>query len=309
MLKFGGTSVGSAGALRSAVAIVKAACAERPLVVVVSALAGVTNALEAAAAGARNGGLDAARFAGALRERHLALLAAVAHGRAATRAASTLRRRTLELERELAASVAEAGARGAARAGVLALGERLAAPLVAAALRSAGLDAHVIDAVALVRTSDAWDEAAVDLPATRELVRDAIGGLAPTAVPVVTGFLGGTASGETTLLGRGGSDLTAALLGWALEAERVEIWSDVDGVMSADPRLDPQARTLPRLGYAEATELARRGARVLHPRTLEPLAPLGIPLFVGNTFRPTAAGTWIGPELAKGKGQPEGTAA
>ena len=114
-------------------------------------------------------------------------------------------------------------------------------------------------------------------------------------MPVVTGFLGATEAGETTLLGRGGSDLTAAVLGWALDAERVEIWSDVDGVMTADPRLVPAAGPSPRLSYAEATALARAGAKVLHPRTLEPLEDAGIPVFVGNTLRPDRPGTWIGP--------------
>ena len=112
-------------------------------------------------------------------------------------------------------------------------------------------------------------------------------------MPVVTGFIGATQAGETTLLGRGASDLTAAILGWALDAERVEIWSDVPGVLDADPRSVPTAATIPWLSYAEATRLARAGARVLHPRTLEPLADAGIPVFVGSTLRPDGPGTWI----------------
>jgi aspartate kinase len=128
-------------------------------------------------------------------------------------------------------------------------------------------------------------------------------------VSVVTGFIGSTEAGETTLLGRGGSDLTASVLGWALDAERVEIWSDVDGVMTADPRLVPTAATLPRLTYAEATAIARGGAKVLHPRTLEPLEAAGIPVFVGNTRRPEGPGTWIGPAPAVERAEEDGTAA
>jgi aspartate kinase len=129
-------------------------------------------------------------------------------------------------------------------------------------------------------------------------------------VPVVAGFVGATEAGETTLLGRGGSDLTAALLGWALDAERVEIWSDVDGVMTADPRLHRGARTIDRLSYAEAAALARAGAKVLHPRTLEPLEDSGIPVFVGNTLRPGGPGTWIGcVESAAAEAEEAGTAA
>jgi aspartokinase/homoserine dehydrogenase 1 len=140
----------------------------------------------------------------------------------------------------------------------------------------------------------------VDFPATRRLVAEAIAALPLGRVPVVTGFIGGSASGATTLLGRGGSDYTAAVLGWALDAERVEIWSDVPGVMSGDPRRDAGARTLPRLSYREAMALARAGAKVLHPRTLEPLEPLAIPVFVGRTLDSRGAGTWISVEPVAG---------
>jgi aspartate kinase len=187
-------------------------------------------------------------------------------------------------------------------------------PIVEAALRARGLEAQAVDAASLVRTDAAFAEATVDYPATRRLARAVFDALGLGAVPVVTGFLGATEAGETTLLGRGGSDLTAAVLGWALDAERVEIWSDVDGVMSADPRLVATAETLPRLSYAEATALARRGAKVLHPRTLEPLEGAGIPVFVGNTLHPGRPGTWIGPtdvaiEAAHETDEEAGTAA
>jgi aspartate kinase len=178
-------------------------------------------------------------------------------------------------------------------------------------LRSRSLDASAVDAAPLLRTDGSWNEAAVDFPATRRLVGAALGALPPESIPVVTGFIGGTEHGRTTLLGRGGSDYTAAVLGWALEAERVEIWSDVPGVMSGDPRRDPGARTLPRLSYSQASALARRGAKVLHPRTLEPLEPLGIPVFVGKTLDPHGPGTWIGAldHEAKTRRHEEGTAA
>jgi aspartate kinase len=296
VLKFGGTSVGSAGALRSALSIAAGAAGERPAVVVVSALSGVTDALEAALGGAAGGRLDAAGFVAALRARHEALLAAVARGRAAARAASALRGRLGELEAGLRRLAAAGAATARDRALVLAFGERLSAPVFAAGLGSLGLDARALDAAELVRTDGAFAEAAIDPAETRRLVRLALGALGPDVVPVVTGFIGATASGETTLLGRGGSDLTAAVLGGALDAERVEIWSDVDGVLEADPRLFPGAATIPWLSYAEATALARAGAKVLHPRTLEPLVEAAIPVFVGNTLRPDAPGTWIAPE-------------
>lgn len=309
ILKFGGTSVGSAVPLAAALGIVERASSEAPVVVVVSALHGVTNALEAALAGAATGRLDASRFTGALRDRHLALLRAVATGRAATRATSELVARLSALEERLREVAGSGDAPAAVRASVLATGERLSAPIAAAALRSRGMGATAFDAFAFVRTDAAWSEAAVDFPATRALVDAALAALPEASVPVVTGFIGGTADGHTTLLGRGGSDYTAAVLGWALEAERVEIWSDVPGVMSGDPRRDASARTLPRLGYREASALARAGAKVLHPRTLEPLEPVGIPLFVGSTLAPEAGGTWIGLDPVVNEAIEEGTAA
>jgi aspartate kinase len=307
VLKFGGTSVGTAPALRSALGIAEAAARMGPAVVVVSALSGVTDALEAALAGAAAGRLHAPGFAAAIRDRHLALLAAVAQGRPARRAATAVRERAAELERRLGAVAAERGFSPAARAGILALGERLSVPVVEAGLGTRGLAARGVDGASLVRTDEAFVDASIDYAVTRRLARTALASLGEGVVPVVTGFLGATAAGETTLLGRGGSDLTAALLGWALAAERVEIWSDVNGVMTADPRVVPEAVTIPRLSYAEAAALVRGGARVLHPRTLEPLEAAGIPVFVGNTMRPDAPGTWIG--LVTAVAEEDGTAA
>ena len=310
VLKFGGTSVGTAPVLCSALGLAETAARERPVVVVVSALSGVTNALEAALPGAAAGRLDVSGFGTAIRGRHLALLAAVARGRPALRADAAVRASAAELERRLRALAPDRAFSPRARAAVLALGERLAAPIVAAGLRARGVEAHAVDGASLVRTDEGFAEATVDYPATRRLARSALGSLGRSAVPVVTGFVGATEAGETTLLGRGGSDLTAAVLAWALDAERVEIWSDVDGVMTADPRLDPAARTIDRLSYAEAAARARAGAKVLHPRMLEPLEDAGIPVFVGNTLRPGGPGTWIGPaEPAAEEAQEAGTAA
>jgi bifunctional aspartokinase / homoserine dehydrogenase 1 len=309
VLKFGGTSVGTAPALRSAIGIAEAAARERAVVVVVSALSGVTDALEAALAGAAAGRLDVPAFSAAIRARHLALLGAVARGKPALRASVLVRERLGDLEAHLRAVAAGRGFSAATRATVLAAGERTSVPIVEAALRSRGLEAQALDGASLVRTDTAFAEAAVDYPETRRLATAAVGSLPPRAIAVVSGFLGGTEAGETTLLGRGGSDLTAAVLGRALEAERVEIWSDVDGVMTGDPRLDRDARTFARLTYAEAAALARAGARVLHPRTLEPLEEAAIPVFVGNTMRPGGPGTWIGPVEAAGEPEEAGTAA
>jgi aspartokinase/homoserine dehydrogenase 1 len=163
-----------------------------------------------------------------------------------------------------------------------------------AGLRARGLRAEAVDGADLIRTDDAWGEANVDFAATRALVASRLTNRRGDALPIVTGFVGGTADGRTTVLGRGGSDYTAAILGAALGADRVEIWTDVDGILSADPHLVDEAFTLEHLSYAEALSLARAGAKVLHPKTIPPVAAARIPVFVGNTSRRQASGSWIG---------------
>lgn len=174
-----------------------------------------------------------------------------------------------------------------------AAGERLAAPVVAAALQQRGLPAVPVEATRLLLTDSTFGEAEVDLEGSRERVRRRLGRLPPCAIPVVTGFLAADEAGRVTTLGRGSSDYTAALLGALLEAERVEIWTDVAGVCTAEPRRVPDARRLSAVSYGLAGELAWLGGRVLHPRTVEPLAPLGIPLEVRSTLRPEEPGTLV----------------
>ncbi len=174
---------------------------------------------------------------------------------------------------------------------VLATGERLSVPVLVAALESAGIPAEGEDASALIRTDSRFGEAEVDLAVTRTQVRQRLGDR--HTVKVVTGFFGADAAGRTALLGRGASDTSATLLAACLDAERVELWSDVDGVLSGDPRLVGNAFPLPRLSYDEAAELAFYGAKVLHKRSIAPARNQAIPIWVGNTFHPDAPGTWI----------------
>jgi aspartate kinase len=296
ILKFGGTSVGSPQALGQALDVVVRAAAQTPVVVVASAMSGVTDALVLAARGAASHSHDVAHLVEHLRARHLELLHSVASYHPAHRAAETITARLHELSALLEAVQAARVCTPRQQDAIAALGERLSVPVVVAGLEDRGLTALAVDAGDLLRTDAAFGAAEVDLPATRRLARTRLLQLADGVVPVVTGFLGATPLGATTTLGRGGSDWSAAVLGWALGAERVEIWTDVDGVMSADPRREAGAVTLPRLGYAEATRLALAGAKVLHPKTMTPLAEAGIPIVVRNTLRPDAPGTWIGPE-------------
>jgi aspartate kinase len=293
VLKFGGTSVATAPAMRAAVGVVAAAArsGEHP-VVVVSALAGVTDELVDAVARARAGDATAAHVGERLRARHLAQLEALAGAdRAVTRRAAEAFEGVLDgLRRRLHG--ARSGDRGVRAAPMLAAGERLAAPLFVAALEAAGLGAEVAEAVDLLVVDGDPEDGAPDVAASRPraLARFAFLG---ERVAVVPGFHGAGRDGEPKLLGRGGSDTAATALGAALGAERVEIWTDVDGVAAADPRAVPGARPIARMSWDRAEALAATGARVLHAKSLAPAREAGIAVVVRNTFRPEAPGTWI----------------
>ena len=307
VLKFGGSSLGAPDALAASLQIVSAAAAEARPVVVVSALGGATDVVADAVRDAAAGRPSFRAVVPALRARHLAALADVADGPDAAAAAIAiegwLSRLDALLDEIAAARRCPAGTRDLA----LSVGERLAAPLFAAALRARGVEARSRDAARFVRTDSRPGEAEVDHRATAALVRRELDDGGP--LPVVTGFLGADAHGATTLLGRGGSDYTAALVAAALQAPRLEIWTDVAGVFAADPRVVEGARPLPRLGYGEAAELALFGAKVLHPRTIEPLAAQGIVVAIRGTLERGAAGTTVGPLPAARRGRPLGAAA
>jgi aspartate kinase len=186
---------------------------------------------------------------------------------------------------------------------ITSLGERISARVLAALLRQRGGRSEALDATELIVTDDTFQGAVPLMDATQAQVSVRLWPLSEQGIiPVVTGFIGATEDGVTTTLGRGGSDYSAAILGVCLGADEVWTWTDVDGVMSADPRLVPDARVIPTLSYSEVGELAYFGAKVLHPRTIRPVVEHGIPLWVKNTFNPTCPGTRIvrEPETAPG---------
>ena len=302
--KFGGTSVTTPERVRRVVEIVAGgADAEARRVVVTSAFGGVTDRLldaVEAAVGRTGGHRD---LLAGLRERHAEALDALALEAERGGVGAALDAVFDEVGELLYGVYLLRECTARFRDRIVSAGERAAAPLVAAAFRRAGHAAVALDATAFVRTDDAFGEAAVDMTETRRLAQAAIADVPPGAVAVVTGFVASTEDGVTTTLGRSGSDYTATILAAALDAERCVIWTDVNGVLSADPRVVPEAFPLPALSYAEAAELAHFGAKVLHPRTMRPLVRAGIPLDIKNTLRPEAAGTRVGPA------PPDGTAA
>ena len=174
------------------------------------------------------------------------------------------------------------------------MGEQMSAPIVAAYLRAIGQDAEAINATELIVTDDNHLNATPDLLVTKVKVDERVRPILERGgIPIVTGFVGATPEGITTTLGRGGSDYSGSILGYALDAEEVWIWTDVDGVMSADPRIVADAVSIPELTYREISELAYYGARVLHPKTMRPVIENGIALRIKNTFNPDHSGTVI----------------
>ncbi|GIV62611.1 MAG: bifunctional aspartokinase I/homoserine dehydrogenase I [Rhodothermaceae bacterium] len=300
--KFGGTSVATPERIRRVVDLVRSEPETVRRVVVVSALGGVTDQLLQAIEEARERTGTHRALLEALWARHEAALRDLARPeeQAALHDVLLAHWRNLTELLDGVSLLRECTMRS--RDAIIGTGERLAAPLVAAAFRAAGLDAADHDATHFIRTDDAFGEATVQWAETQRLIRDHFAAVPPGQIAVVTGFIAATERGVTTTLGRSGSDYTATILGGALQAERVVIWTDVDGVLSADPRLVPGAFTLPELSYREAAELAYFGAKVLHPRTMRPLIEAGIPLQIKNTLNPAAPGTLIRAETTLVRG-------
>jgi aspartate kinase len=291
VLKFGGTSVADAAAIDRLVGIVRARAGART--VVVSALDGVTDRLLAIGDLAVRDGTAARAALDEVLARHITVAAALGRD-AAAGVEPMLRGISRGAERTVDAIAESAHAAPPLLDKLVAAGELWSSRLVAAFLSSAGLRAQWIDARHVVRTDGRHRQAAPDLTATEEAVRRHVRpALALERIVVVGGFIGSGPDGATTTLGRGGSDYSAALVGACLLADEIEIWTDVDGVFSADPRFVSQARVLPSISYEDAEILATFGAKVLHPKTIEPAAALDIPVRVLNSRRPSEPGTRI----------------
>jgi len=296
VMKFGGTSVGDSKRIRGAAEIAAEAAKERAVVVVVSAMSGVTNTLIAAAGKAATGDESAAdALAKSLQKKHHEVIGELI--------SDTEKRRGLVIEIDALIERAANYCRGCALLGELSpraldviagTGERLTARITAAMLREMGYRGVALDASDLIVTDEVHGGARPLSVPTRTKTRAALVPLLETdAIPVVTGYIAATAKGIPTTLGRGGSDFSATILGAALDAHDVIIWTDVNGVLTADPRMVPDAVTLDEVSYTEAGELAFFGAKVLHPMTLRPVIESAIPVWIRNSFQPHQAGTKI----------------
>ena len=293
VLKFGGTSVGDAERVQDAAAIIE--LQPMPRAAVVSAASGVTNLLLDAAGTAADGNRDrASDVVVAIRAKHANVLSGITDERERDAARELVEQLHLSLDAALdqVAAAGELSKRDSDR--IVSTGEKSMSIMMAATLRSRGTPAVHVFADTVIATDDRFGSARPDHQRTREqAAANVLPHLTAGKSVVMTGFIGGAPDGSTTTLGRGGSDYSATLLGAALDATEVQIWTDVPGVLSADPRQVADARVVPTISYDEAQELAHFGAKVLHPRTIRPAVARDIPVRILSTFAPKEPGTLV----------------
>lgn len=297
VMKFGGTSVGTPEAMAQTAHIIQRHLKDWPrLVAVTSALSGVTDLLITSAVSAARGDTDTyQKVTQTLKSRHdVQIRALIPEKSRQERISQEINLLILDFANLCQAISIIGEATPRAMDAVASLGERMAARILAGTLKSIGTRAEAIEATRLIITDEHFQSAHPDLDATREATRAVLNPLMDESiVPVVTGFMSASKTGATTTLGRGGSDYTGALIGAVLPADEVWIYTDVDGVMTADPRIVPNASTIEELTYREVSELAYFGAKVLHPKTIRPVIEAGIALRVLNTFNPDHPGTCL----------------
>jgi aspartate kinase len=304
VMKFGGTSVGSAERIAAGADLVLQAARTRPVVAVVSAMSKVTDTLLETMRRAEAG--DLAGMESNIRElerRHLDVCRALFPAGQQSTVTAGVRGLLKEFDRicQGILMLGEKPPRSVDEA--VATGEKLSAGIVAALLECRGVPAAAVNGSEVIVTDAAFGNASPILDQTRARAEKVLGPhIAANTVPVVTGFNGATADGRPTTLGRGGSDFSASILAAVLDAEELWIWTDVDGIMTADPRVVADAAVLEEVSYNEAAELAYNGAKVLHPRTLAPLIEKQIPVWSKNSFRPELPGTKIVPRISDASG-------
>jgi aspartate kinase len=294
VMKFGGTSVADASAFDNVARIVAERIELRP-VVVVSAMSGMTDVLLASAELAQSGeGERAVTCLGPLFDRHRTVAAALLDHNSADEFSDRLEIAVADIKHLLAKLNDDVASRAQWKDELVSFGEQLSSDLLARVLLTRGVQSVNVDARRCIITDDGHGNAS---PLVAETALRSQTLLQPVMesghVPVLGGFIGSTLADVTTTLGRGGSDYTAAIVGAALDCEEIQIWTDVSGVLTADPRVVPQAQTVERLSYGEAAELAYFGAKVLHPKTIQPAIEKNIPVRICNSHLPDERGTLV----------------
>jgi aspartate kinase len=294
VMKFGGTSVQDSAAIERAADIVLGRLKQQP-VVVVSALAGVTDSMLTMSQNAASGQLSqASDLLQQIRQRHLEVLYALASGASQIAVRERIHEMT-DLLQDMLRGVATLGELSARTTdAILSSGELLSSAIVSAAFQARGIDSALVDSRRCIVTDAAYTRAVPRFDQTTGRLRYELEPLLQAGrVPIMGGFIAATAEGIPTTLGRGGSDFSAAIIGAALKASRIEIWTDVEGMMTTDPRLCSRALKIEAIGFDEAAELAYFGAKVLHPATLIPAIEKNVPIHVLNSRKPKNQGTRI----------------
>jgi aspartokinase/homoserine dehydrogenase 1 len=297
ILKFGGTSVGSVESIKQVIAIIEKHRQQGDqIAVVLSAMGGVTNQLIEIGRMAITGETDYMELVRRIEDRHFNIIKALIPVKEQGKVVANVRGiinqledllRGVSLIRELTPRTHDL---------ITSFGERLSTTIITECVKSGGIPAQFLDARTIIKTDAQFGQAEVNYTLTNDLIKayfDKVAGMPGTPVQLITGFIGSTEKNETTTLGRGGSDYTASIIGAALNADMIDIWTDVDGMMTADPRKVPNAFNIPTITYAEAMELSHFGAKVIYPPSLQPAFARNIPIRVLNTFNPTHEGTVV----------------
>jgi aspartate kinase len=309
VMKFGGTSLGSAERIASVADRVRERLDRKP-VVVVSALSRVTDLLIRTAHMALDGdsGWESAVYE-LLARHHAVVSELLPPGREQDRLFATIDAVTMELRGFYTAVQSLGELTPRTLDAIAAVGERVSHEMVTSALQARGIPGQAVDARALIVTDESFGRATPILDETAKRVREVLLPILQAgSVPVLPGFIASTRKGVTTTLGRGGSDWSAAVLGATLPAEEIQIWTDVDGMMTVDPKVVPGAKVMAEATFDEAAELAYFGAKVLHPATIKPAVERGIPVRILNSLNPTAPGTLIASRGETAQGQPRAIA-
>ncbi len=297
VMKFGGSSVADAESIKHVAKIIANYTEKNRIVVVVSALKDITNQLIEASEKARSGNTKAVKeLVRNLKSRHLTTaLEVVENSAARKKVEQSINKLIRELDRTLTGIIYLGELTAKSRDHVLSFGEQLSASIVWGALRSLGLKVQFFTGKeAGIVTDSNFGEAMPLLDVTKKQVKARLGPLlAKGVIVVVIGFIAATQDGTTTTIGRGGSDYTATIVAASIGADEVWIWTDVDGLMTTDPKIIPQAKRIPEVSFAEAIEMAVLGAKSMHPRALEPTMEADIPVRIRNTFNPENHGTLI----------------
>lgn len=291
ILKFGGSSVSTPERIQNVMSIIKKAHSSHRIAVVVSAFGGVTDKLISIARQAVNVHGHHEKDFDEIKKRHINAVTELVSSDRLEEVLATLEEQFLELEsllkgihliHELSLKTLDS---------IMSFGERFSAFIISAALNSVGTEASFVDARWLIQTNRNFGSAQVDFEQTNLKISNYFATTRPLAI--ISGFIASSGEGETTTLGRGGSDYSAAIFGAALDVQAIEIWTDVDGVMTADPRKEEFAFPIPEMSYKEAMEMSHFGAKVIHPPTISPALQKNIPLYIKNSFNPQAAGTLV----------------